>query len=107
MVYIMSTDKAGPTHDLEAIKTVFSDSKSLNITGSALRDAFALGYGTQEIVDVIQAMKPGHFYKTMASEKRSGLWQDVYRVPDGELSLYVKFTSDVVTEFKLLSFKER
>jgi motility quorum-sensing regulator / GCU-specific mRNA interferase toxin len=33
--------------------------------------------------------------------------QDVYRVPDDGLELYVKFTSDLVAEFKLLSFKER
>ena len=43
----------------------------------------------------------------MPSEKRPGLWQDVYRVPDLGMNLYVKFTSDTVTEFKLLSFKER
>jgi motility quorum-sensing regulator/GCU-specific mRNA interferase toxin len=43
----------------------------------------------------------------MASEKVPGLWQDVYRVPDDDLTLYVKFTSDTVTEFKLLSFKEK
>jgi motility quorum-sensing regulator / GCU-specific mRNA interferase toxin len=107
MVYLMSKDKNGSAHGLEAIKTVFSDTKSLNITGSALQDAFAVGYGTEEIIEVIQSIKPGHFYKSMASEKRPGLWQDVYRVPDGELLLYVKFTSDAVTEFKLLSFKER
>jgi motility quorum-sensing regulator/GCU-specific mRNA interferase toxin len=96
-----------PTHDLEAIKAAFSNATSLNVTGTALRNAFALGYGRQEIVDVIQTIKPGHFYKTMPSEKNPGLMQDVYRVPDGDLELYVKFTSDVVTEFKLLSFKEK
>ena len=103
----MSQSKNGPRHDLKAIKEVFSDTKNLNITGSALRDAAALGYGSEEIVEVIQSMEPGLFYKTMPSEKRPGYWQDVYRVPDGEMELYVKFTSDTVTEFKLLSFKER
>src|ERR1051326_1908542 len=96
-----------PTHDLQQIKSAFSKPADLNVTGRALRDAFALGYGRQEIVEVIQAIKPGHFYKTMPSEKNPGLMQDVYRVSDGDLELYVKFTSDVVTEFKLLSFKER
>ena len=99
--------KDGPTHDLEAIKAVFSEIKNLNITGSALRDAAALGYGREEIVEVIQSMETDHFYKTMPSEKVPGLMQDVYRVPDGGMELYVKFTSDTVTEFKLLSFKER
>jgi len=101
------TDGGRPTYDLEAIKTVFSNASALKVTGTALRDAFALGYGRQEIVDVIQTIKPGHFYKTMPSEKNPGLMQDVYRVPDGDLELYVKFTSDLIAEFKLLSFKER
>jgi hypothetical protein len=57
MVYLMSKDKDGPAHGLEAIKTVFSDTKSLNITGSALQDAFAVGYGTEEIIEVIQSYK--------------------------------------------------
>jgi hypothetical protein len=34
-------------------------------------------------------------------------WQDVYHVPYGGLVLYVKFVADVVTEFRLLSFKEK
>jgi motility quorum-sensing regulator/GCU-specific mRNA interferase toxin len=96
-----------PTHDLEAIKAAFLQADDLNLTGTALRDAFALGYGRQQIVDVIQTMDRRYFYKTMPSEKNPGLVQDVYRVPDGGIVLYVKFTSDVVTEFKLLSFKAR
>jgi motility quorum-sensing regulator/GCU-specific mRNA interferase toxin len=95
------------THDLEAIKAVFSNTNDLNVTSTALQAAFALGYGRQEIVDVIQTIKRGHFYKTMPSERNPDLMQDVYRVPDGDIELYVKFTSDLVTEFKLLSFKER
>ena len=96
-----------PTHDLAAIKSAFSNTTGLNITGSALRDAAALGYGSEEIIQTIQSIEAAHFYKSMPSEKTPGLWQDVYRVPDGDIELYVKFTSDTVTEFKLLSFKER
>jgi hypothetical protein len=35
------------------------------------------------------------------------LWQDVYHVPSPAGVLYVKFTADAVTEFLLLSFKEK
>ena len=35
------------------------------------------------------------------------VWQDVYHVPSEVGTLYVKFTADVVTEFLLLSFKEK
>ena len=96
-----------PTHDLAAIQSAFSDATGLNITGTALRDAAALGYGSEDIIRTIQSIEAGHFHKSMPSEKRPGLWQDVYRVPVGDIELYVKFTSDTVTEFKLLSFKER
>ena len=34
-------------------------------------------------------------------------WQDVYHVPTDNLVLYVKFQADVVTEFRVMSFKER
>ena len=35
------------------------------------------------------------------------VWQDVYYVPSPVGVLYIKFTADVVTEFLLLSFKEK
>ena len=35
------------------------------------------------------------------------VWQDVYYVPSPAGTLYVKFTADTVTEFVLLSFKEK
>jgi len=34
-------------------------------------------------------------------------WQDVYHVPWEDVTLYIKFTDDAVTEFAVLSFKER
>ena len=37
----------------------------------------------------------------------SRLWQDVYHVPSPVGMLYVKFTADAITEFLLLSFKEK
>ena len=35
------------------------------------------------------------------------LWQDVYHVPSPVGTLYVKFTAGTLTEFLLLSFKEK
>jgi len=35
------------------------------------------------------------------------LWQDVYHVPSSVGVLYVKFIADAITEFLLLSFKEK
>jgi|ERR1700753_134021 motility quorum-sensing regulator / GCU-specific mRNA interferase toxin len=100
-------EKKRPSYDLSAIKIKFSTVGGLSLTGTALRSAFALGFGRQDIVDTIQQIERRHFVKSMTSYADARIWQDVYYVPHEATSLYVKFTSDVVTEFKLLSFKEK
>jgi len=101
------TEKRKPTYDLDAFKAAFSAVDKLAVTGSALRGAASLGYGRAEIVETIQSMQRGHFYKSMTTYADSRLWQDVYHVPSPVGMLYVKFTADTITEFLLLSFKEK
>ena len=100
-------DKRKPTYDLEAFKKAFHSVEKLAITGTALRSAAALGFGRAEIVATIQTMQRGHFYKSMTASADPRLWQDVYHVPSPCGVLYIKFTADVITEFLLLSFKEK
>jgi motility quorum-sensing regulator / GCU-specific mRNA interferase toxin len=101
------TDKRKPTYDLEAFKAAFSSPANLHATGTAIRSAAQLGYGAAEIVGILQTMERTHFYKSMTSYQDHRIWQDVYHVPSSDGLLYVKFTADVVTEFLLLSFKEK
>ncbi|MEQ1811550.1 MAG: type II toxin-antitoxin system MqsR family toxin [Terricaulis sp.] len=101
------TEKLKPTYDLEAFKAAFSTEDALSVTGTALKDAAALGFGRSEIVATIQTMERAHFFKSMTSHRDHRIWQDVYHVPSDIGALYVKFTADVVTEFLLLSFKEK
>ena len=100
-------EKRKPTYDLEAFKATFATVERLAVTGSAIRSAALLGYGRAEIVAIIQTMQRGHFYKSMTAYADHRLWQDVYHVPSSVGVLYVKFTADVLTEFLLLSFKEK
>lgn len=92
---------------MDAFKAVFSTVDRLALTGTALRTSAALGFGRAEVVATIQSMQRGQFYKSMTSYADARLWQDVYHVPSPMGLLYVKFTADVVTEFLLLSFKEK
>lgn len=101
------TDKRRPTYDLEAFKVAFSTAGALNLTFTAANDAADLGFGKSEIVALIQTMQPMHFYKSMTSHADYKVWQDVYHVPSTVGLLYVKFTANTVTLFKLLSFKEK
>lgn len=70
-------EKQTPHFDLEAIKLEFSSSADLIATRTALRDAAALGYGSSEIVAVIQTIAKGHFHKSMTSNHDNKVWQDV------------------------------
>ncbi|MDO9071152.1 MAG: type II toxin-antitoxin system MqsR family toxin [Deltaproteobacteria bacterium] len=99
--------KHQPTCDLEAFKTAFRSVERLSVTGTALRNAAALGFGRTEIVETIQTMKRENFYKSMTAYADHRLWQEVYHVPSSVGVLYVKFTADVLTKFLLLSFKEK
>jgi len=101
------TEKRQPTYDLEAFKAAFSSVERLAVTGTALRSAAALGFGRTEIVETIQTMRREYFYKSMTAYADHRLWQGVYHVPSSVGVLYVKFTADVLTEFLLLSFKEK
>ena len=100
-------EKKRPTYDLTAVQAAFSAIGALAITVSAFRDATALGFDRAGIVSVIQTMKSGMFVKSMTTYADHRIWQDVYHVPTGDLVLYVKFQADVVTEFRVMAFKER
>lgn len=100
-------EKRKPHHDLAAFKKAFSTSAGVRVTRSALKDAQALGFTLAMMVEVFQSMRSAHFYKSMTSLGDSTRWQDVYHVPWDDLLLYVKFTDDLITEFLLLSFKEK
>jgi motility quorum-sensing regulator / GCU-specific mRNA interferase toxin len=101
------TEKKKPNFDLEAIKLAFSTGKGL-FTRVATQDAAALGYGSEEIVAIIQTMETTQFFKSMTSNYDAKVWQDVYHVPHVGGTLYVKFTDNgIVIEFTLLSFKEK
>src|SRR5271163_3559679 len=101
------TEKRTPTYDLRAFKAAFANADELNVTVTAARTAAALGFGRAEIVATIQTMQRTQFYKSMTSYGDHRIWQDVYHVPSPSGALYVKFTADAVTEFLLLSFKEK
>jgi motility quorum-sensing regulator / GCU-specific mRNA interferase toxin len=100
-------EKRKPTYDLEAFKTAFNSVKKLAITVTARRTAASLGFSSADIVATIQTMQREHFYKSMTAYANNRLWQDVYHVPSEAGLLYVKFTADSITEFLLLSFKEK
>jgi motility quorum-sensing regulator/GCU-specific mRNA interferase toxin len=100
-------EKRRPTYDLDAIKAAIGSIETMAITTSALRDATSLGFGRAGIVEVIGSIERKMFYKSMTSFADHRVWQDVYHVPARGLVLYVKFQADVMTQFTVMSFKEK
>ena len=95
-------EKFSPTYNLEEFKK-----SDFEITKTATKTAAPLGFDDNGIRKVVSTMKSEHFYKSMTSYANHKIWQDVYHVPCGNLILYVKFTQNVISEFTLLSFKEK
>src|SRR5579872_638205 len=107
MVVDGGMEKRRPTYDLEAIKTTFGSGETLAMTTSALRDATTLGFDRAGVVETIAGIERRMFYKSMTTFADHRVWQDVYHVPAHGMTLYVKFQADVVTEFTVMSFKEK
>ena len=95
-------EKFNPSYSL----TEFKSSNYL-ITKTAKTTARDLGFDMDGISEVISTMELKHFYKSMTSYENHKIWQDVYHVPYGDLILYIKFTKNLISEFTLLSFKEK
>jgi len=103
----MKMEKRRPTYDLEAVKLALGSVETLSMTTSALRDATALGFDRGGIVETIASIQRRMFYKSMTTFADHRVWQDVYHVPARGLTIYIKFQADVITEFTVVSFKEK
>jgi hypothetical protein len=68
--------------------------------------AMALGFDPDDVYDcIVNFLSETHFYKTMESEKKPGLMQDVYHITYEGARLYVKLQVNVhavVISFKAL-----
>lgn len=99
-------EKRKPSYDLIAIKAAIGSVETLSIKRTALRNAETLGYDDVGIVNIILGIERRMFVKSMTTFENHRLWQDVYHVPAHDLTLYVKFQEDLLTEFTVVSFKE-
>jgi motility quorum-sensing regulator / GCU-specific mRNA interferase toxin len=73
---------------------------------AAMDAAVELGFDEEDMRDcIVNHLEEIHFYKTMESEKKPGLMQDVYRITYQGERLYVKL--QVVINAVVVSFKEQ
>jgi len=96
-------EKRTPHCPLSVIKTLIEAGK-VRTTQSARTGAAALDLDYHGMLAVIQALKPGDFYKSMTTHADNRLWQDVYRPATEVGDIYLKLT--VIDDVLIVSFKE-
>ncbi|MDH0300182.1 MULTISPECIES: type II toxin-antitoxin system MqsR family toxin [unclassified Pseudomonas] len=96
-------EKRTPHCPLERVQVLLSQGK-VRSTRAAIQGAHALGLQPRQILDVVRALMPSDFYKSMTTYHDHRLWQDVYHVHAQLGWIYVKLT--VVDDVLVVSFKE-
>jgi motility quorum-sensing regulator / GCU-specific mRNA interferase toxin len=96
-------EKSTPHCKLPVVKGLIEAGK-VRATMSALAGGAALGFDFDGIVDVVMALAPGDFHKSMTTHADHRIWQDVYRPMTAAGRVYLKLT--VIDDVLIVSFKE-
>jgi len=96
-------EKYTPHCKLSVIKALI-DADKVRSTQSALKGGAALDFDFLGMLEVINALTPADFYKSMTSYADHRVWQDVYRTVTEVGEVYLKLT--VIDDVLIVSFKE-
>jgi motility quorum-sensing regulator/GCU-specific mRNA interferase toxin len=96
-------EKGTPHCKLPVVKRLVGEGK-VRFTRTALVGAAALGLDALAIVEVVIALTPADFYKSMTTHDDHRVWQDVYRPSTPAGGVYLKLT--VIEDVLIVSFKE-
>lgn len=96
-------EKSTPHNRLAVVKALLAAGK-VRSTFSALASGAALGLDFAGMVDVVAALTPADFYKSMTTHADHRVWQDVYRPSTSAGEVYLKLT--VMDDVLIVSFKE-
>lgn len=96
-------EKWTPHCKLSAVKLLVEAGK-VRATFTALAGGAALGLGFEGMIDVVMALTPQDFHKSMTTHADHRIWQDVYRPMTQFGEVYLKLT--VIDDVLIVSFKE-
>lgn len=96
-------EKHTPHRRLSEIRALVAAGQ-VRATASSLGGAARLGLRFQDMVEVVVALSPGDFHKSMTTHADHTVWQDVYRPNTKAGPVYLKLT--VLAGVLIVSFKE-
>jgi motility quorum-sensing regulator/GCU-specific mRNA interferase toxin len=96
-------EKRTPHCKLSTVKALVEAGK-VRTTHAARAGANELGFTLSDMLDVVKALTPADFYKSMTTHADYTVWQDVYRPSTQAGDVYLKLT--VLDDVLIVSFKE-
>jgi len=96
-------EKHTPHCKLVEVHALVKDGK-VRVTRSAIVGASELGFELADMLEVVSALVPSDFYKSMTTHADHTIWQDVYRPSTKMGDVYLKLT--VMDDVLIVSFKE-
>ena len=93
-----------PPHCRLALVQALVMAGKVRTTHAARVGANEPGLAFSEMLDVVMALTPADFYKSMATDADHMVWQDVYRPSTHAGDVYLKLT--VIDDVLIVSFKE-
>lgn len=96
-------EKQTPHCKLPVVKGLVEAGK-VRTTHAARIGANELGFAFSDMLDVVMALTPADFYKSMTTHADHTVWQDVYRPSTQAGDVYLKLT--VIDDVLIVSFKE-
>lgn len=91
MRYNVSMEKNTPHCKLRIVKELVR-AGLIRLTNAAAFGARELGLDSRGVVDVVLALEPRDFYKSMTTYADHRIWQDVYRPSTPAGDVYLKLT---------------
>lgn len=94
------------SYALLLVKELVKEGKYL-VTFAVVQSATLMGFLDEDITDcIVNFLQPSHFYKTMASEQKAGMMQDVYKITFEGKRVYLKLQINQSGLAVIVSFKE-
>ena len=97
-------EKRKAHYPLATVKRLIAEGQ-VSFTMTAVAGGAAMGFASEEMLDVVSSLTAKDLYKSMTSHADHKVWHDVYHADTERGVVYLKLT--VVEELLIISFKEK
>ncbi len=91
-------------YSLATVKRLIAEGR-VSFTMTAVAGGAAMGFGIDEMLEVVSSLASRNLYKSMTSHADHKVWHDVYHADTYRGVVYLKLT--VVEDLLIVSFKEK